>query len=100
MLTLVLWNFVDPLFSVASFPLLMNMCRAKVQGSQFTAYMALINFSGILGGYAVGWAQTVIKIYWLGLVCGILILIALIYLQFKNKAMLAFSSNFENKDRL
>lgn len=82
---LILWNFADPLFSVATFPLLMNMCRLKVQGSQFTAYMALINFSGIVGGYAIGWAQTFVKVYWLGLFSGIVIITALIYLQIKNK---------------
>lgn len=82
---LILWNFADPLFSVATFPLLMNMCRVKVQGSQFTAYMALINFSGIVGGYAIGWAQTFVKVYWLGLFSGIIIIIALIHLQIKNR---------------
>jgi hypothetical protein len=45
----------------------------------------LINFSGIIGGYAVGWVQTYVKVYWLGLFSGIIIILALIYLQIKIK---------------
>ncbi|MCD9856747.1 MFS transporter [Epilithonimonas sp. JDS] len=82
---LILWNFVDPLFSVAAFPLLMNMCRDRIQGSQFTAYMALINFSGILGTYTVGWAQILAEIYWFGLICGVLITLAAIYMRLTYK---------------
>jgi len=82
---LILWNFVDPLFSVAAFPLLMNMCRDRIQGSQFTAYMALINFSGILGTYTVGWTQTLAEIYWFGLICGVFITLAAIYIRLTYK---------------
>lgn len=83
--SLVLWNFVDPLISVAAFPLLMNMCREKIQGSQFTAYMALINFIGIAGTYFVGWANKFTKVYWFGIFFGIVILLAALYLHTRKK---------------
>lgn len=83
--SLVLWNFVDPLISVAAFPLLMNMCRKKIEGSQFTAYMALINFIGIAGTYFVGWANKFTKVYWIGIVFGVVILLAALFLHTRKK---------------
>lgn len=52
---LLFWNLADPLLSVCSFPLLMAICDKKVSGSQFTAYMALINLADVLGALVSGW---------------------------------------------
>ncbi len=49
-------NLIDPFMSVAALPLLMNLCDKRVAGSQFTAYMALINFGDALGAKINGWA--------------------------------------------
>ncbi|RYE22119.1 MAG: MFS transporter [Sphingobacteriaceae bacterium] len=76
---LVIWNFADPLFSVAAFPILMKMCSKQVEGSQFTAYMALVNFCDILGSYVTGWLLHITLAPVIGLCCG-LILTSLIYL--------------------
>lgn len=74
---LVLWNFVDPMFSVASFPILMSLCLEKVEGSQFTAYMAMLNLCDVSGSYITGWSLNVVSAPVLGFLCGI-IMIALI----------------------
>lgn len=78
---LILWNFVDPLFSVACFPILMSLCRPQVEGSQFTAYMAFLNFCDIIGSYVTGWALNWVQAPWLGLLCSGLILGSVIALQ-------------------
>ncbi|MBE7173061.1 MAG: MFS transporter [Williamsia sp.] len=78
---LILWNFVDPLFSVACFPILMSLCRPLVEGSQFTAYMAFINFCDVIGSYVSGWALNWVKAPLLGLLCAGLILGSVIALQ-------------------
>ena len=80
---LILWNFADPMFSVAAFPILMALCRPQVEGSQFTAYMAFINFCSIIGSYIAGWALTIIAAPWLGLTCGIIITAAAAFIQVK-----------------
>ena len=78
---LILWNFVDPLFSVSCFPILMALCRPLVEGSQFTAYMAFINFCDVLGSYITGWALNWIPAPWIGVLCGALILGSVITMQ-------------------
>lgn len=77
---LLLWNFADPLLSVTSFPILMSLCRHDVEGSQFTAYMALINFCDVMGSYISGWALRVIAAPVLGFTCGICLLAAFLFL--------------------
>ena len=72
---LVLWNFADPLFSVASFPVLMSMCDQEVEGSQFTAYMAIINFCDVAGSYVTGWALTLFPAPIIGFTCGVMMLL-------------------------
>jgi len=81
---LLLWSFADPLFSVAAFPVIMNMCSEHIEGSQFTAYMAFINFCDVLGSYFTGWALHLIAAPVLGFSCGIIILGA-IFIVYKNK---------------
>jgi len=75
---LVLWNFADPMFSVAAMPVLMLLCREKVEGSQFTAYMALVNFCDVIGSYLSGWAMTFTSAAVIGLTCGGVILLLII----------------------
>jgi len=77
---LLLWNFADPLLSVAAFPLLMGLCRHDVEGSQFTAYMALINFCDVAGSFISGWALRVIQAPVLGFICGACLLAAVVFL--------------------
>lgn len=71
---LVFWNLADPLFSVAAMPLLMALCIDKVEGSQFTTYMALVNFCDVLGSYLSGWALAIIPAPVLGIACGVVLL--------------------------
>ncbi len=80
---LILWNFADPMMSVSAFPILMALCRPQVEGSQFTAYMAFINFCDVIGSYVTGWALLVIPAPWLGLICGLIVtlLAAFLYIQ-------------------
>lgn len=70
---LIIWNFADPMFSVASFPLLMALCRSQVEGSQFMGYLAFLNFCDVMGSYISGWALLVVPAPWLGLACGAII---------------------------
>ncbi|WP_374950840.1 MFS transporter [Mucilaginibacter sp.] len=76
---LMLWNFADPMFSVAAMPMLMALCRKKVEGSQFTAYMAMVNFCDVLGSYISGWAMTYISAPVIGMTCGCIIFIVVAY---------------------
>lgn len=80
---LILWNFADPMFSVAAFPILMSLCRQQVEGSQFTAYMAFINLCDVVGSYVTGWALTLIAAPWLGLSCGITVIAAVTFIQLR-----------------
>lgn len=74
---LVLWTLMDPLFSVASMPLLMSLCRRPVEGSQFTTYMALVNLCDIAGAYTSGQAQMHLNAPTIGLLCGGVMALAL-----------------------
>ena len=67
---LVLWYTADPGFSVAAMPVLMTLCRKGVEGSQFTAYMALVNLADVAGNYVAGYALTVTSAPVIGLACG------------------------------
>jgi PAT family beta-lactamase induction signal transducer AmpG len=77
---LLFWNLADPLLSVTSFPLLMALCRHDVEGSQFTAYMALINLCDVAGSFISGWGMRVISAPVLGFSCGLGLLTALVFL--------------------
>lgn len=92
---LLLWNFADPMFSVAAMPVLMALCREKVEGSQFTAYMAMVNFCDVMGAYISGWAMTVTTAPVLGLICGSLIL-AIVMIQVVKKVT-SSTSDFISK---
>ncbi len=82
---LLIWTLADPLFSVAAFPVIMNLCSEHIEGSQFTSYMALINFCDVAGSYFTGWALQVIAAPVLGFACGVIIL-ASIYLLYNARA--------------
>jgi len=75
---LIAWSMMDPGFSVASMPVLMALCRKQVEGSQFTTYMALVNLADILGAYVSGQAQMHLSAPTIGLICGGLVLTALL----------------------
>lgn len=72
---LLFWNIADPLFSIAAFPILMTLCKEYTAGSQFTAYMAFINLSEVIGAYLSGWALLYVPAPVLGFSCGIVLLI-------------------------
>ena len=74
---IVLTNLIDPFMSVAALPLLMNLCDARVAGSQFTAYMALINFGDVLGAKITGWALEWTTAPVVGMACAGIVLLAL-----------------------
>ena len=77
---LLLWNLADPLLSVTIFPILMALCIKRVEGSQFTAYLAMINLCDVLGSYVTGWSLNVISAPVLGLTCGLILLVMLLFL--------------------
>ena len=81
---LVLWNLADPLLSVTVFPILMGLCWAKVEGSQFTAYLALINLCDVIGSYVTGWGVIIIPAPVLGLSCGLIIFGMMVLLKYKH----------------
>ena len=74
---ILLTNLIDPFMSVAALPLLMNLCDDRVAGSQFTTYMALINFGDVLGAKINGWALELTTAPVLGLTCATVVLLAL-----------------------
>ena len=73
---LVVWYAFDPLLSVAAMPALMALCRPGVEGSQFTAYMALVNLCDVLGSYLAGQALGVASGPTLAAACGLVVLLA------------------------
>ncbi len=73
---LVLWYMIESVFSVAAMPVLMAVCRKGVEGSQFTTYMALVNFIDVAGSYLSGQAMTWVKAPVIGLGSGALVLLA------------------------
>ncbi|WP_324676280.1 MFS transporter [Hymenobacter sp. GOD-10R] len=78
---LLLTNMADPCFSVAALPALMALCQAKVEGSQFTTYMALVNFCDVLSAKINGWALTVTTAPVLGVACGATVLLLVVVLR-------------------
>lgn len=92
---LLLWSLADPLFSVAAFPVLMNLCADHIEGSQFTAYMALINFCDVVGSYFTGWALHVVAAPLLGFACGVIILTA-IFMLYRNQRQKLLYARLEN----
>lgn len=74
---LVVWHMMDPSLSVVAIPILMALCRPDVEGSQFTTYMALINFSDIMGAYISGHAQTYLSAPTIGVILGGIVVLAL-----------------------
>jgi len=73
---LVALNLIDPFMSVAALPLLMNLCDKRVAGSQFTAYMALINFGDVLGAKINGWALSFTTAPMVGVGCAAIVLLS------------------------
>jgi PAT family beta-lactamase induction signal transducer AmpG len=80
-LALVLWNLADPLLSVAVFPILMGLCLKKIEGSQFTTYLAIINLCDVFGSYVTGWSLNITSAPVLGLLCGLCLLGVLIFIK-------------------
>ncbi len=82
---ILLYNMADPVFSVAAMPVLMALCLARVEGSQFTTYMALVNLSDVMGAYLSGWGMSVTTGPVIGVVCGVVLLIALFAMRDRHK---------------
>lgn len=81
---LILWNLADPLLSVTIFPILMGLCLKKVEGSQFTTYLALINLCDVIGSYVTGWSLGAVSAPVLGLSCGLFMLLLLLLIKNNN----------------
>jgi PAT family beta-lactamase induction signal transducer AmpG len=81
---LVLWNLADPLLSVTIFPILMGLCIKKVEGSQFTTYLALINLCDVLGSCVTGWSLTQISAPTLSLICAGSLFTFLLIIKLRN----------------
>ena len=80
----VLYYMLDPLVSVAAMPILMALCRRDVEGSQFTAYMALVNLCDVAGSFVSGHLQTWVSAPVIGFMGGIIILVARFMVQRPN----------------
>ena len=78
---LVLISLADPLISLAAMPLLMAYCRPKIEGSQFTTYMALVNLCTVAASYLNGWLLQLTTAPIIGFGCGLVLvgLVAAIY---------------------
>jgi len=74
-------SLADPLLSIAAMPLLMAFCRPRIEGSQFTTYMALVNLCGVTASYLNGWLLDVTTAPIIGLVCGALVLVLVVVLH-------------------
>ncbi len=74
---LIVWYVFDPGFSVACMPVLMGLCRKGVEGSQFTAYMALVNLAGAGGALVSGKAQESFLAPTIGLATGLVLVAAI-----------------------
>lgn len=83
-----IWSMADPIYSVAAFPILMTLCKPTIEGSQFTAYMSVINLCYIGGAYVSGWALRLFPAPVWGFACG-LILMLCFYLLRNQKQQLA-----------
>ncbi|GGE97973.1 hypothetical protein [Hymenobacter cavernae] len=75
----------DPCFSVAALPALMALCQAKIEGSQFTTYMALVNFCDVLSAKINGWALSFTTAPVLGLVSGAVVVLMIVLLRHVSK---------------
>lgn len=73
---LAVWYTFDPILSVAAMPALMALCRPGVEGSQFTAYMALVNLCDVAGSYLAGLALGVAGAPAITAACGLAVLAA------------------------
>ena len=71
---LVVMSLADPMLSVAAMPLLMAFCRPRIEGSQFTTYMALVNLCGVASSYLNGWLLELTTAPVIGLGSGVLLL--------------------------
>ena len=78
---LILISLADPLISLAAMPLLMSYCRPKIEGSQFTTYMALVNLCTVAASYLNGWLLQLTTAPVIGFCCGLVLagLVAAIY---------------------
>lgn len=70
---LVVMYLADPLLSAAAMPLLMNFCRPRIEGSQFTTYMALVNLCTVTASYLNGWLLELTTAPVIGFSCGLLV---------------------------
>lgn len=83
-----IWSMADPFYSVAAFPILMTLCKPTIEGSQFTAYMSMINLCYIGGAYVSGWAVQLFPAPVWGFTCGLVLLLC-VYLLRKQKQQAA-----------
>lgn len=88
---IILYSLADPMFSVAAMPVLMALCLKKVEASQFTTYMAIVNLCDVLGAYISGWGMTYTTAPVIGFICGVAILAALIVKRLTRKRTIAKS---------
>lgn len=76
---LVVRKTLEPLFSIAALPVLMNLCRPQVGGAQFAFYMALSNQADVAGIYLSGLLHPQYSSWVIGLGCGLAMLIDWLY---------------------
>ncbi|QQL49605.1 MFS transporter [Mucilaginibacter ginkgonis] len=74
---MLIYSLADPMYSIAAIPVLMALCLKKVEASQFTTYMAVVNLCDVLGAYISGLAMRVTTAPVIGVTCGLVISTAL-----------------------
>lgn len=79
---LVVIGLADPLLSIAAMPLLMAYCRPRIEGSQFTTYMALVNLCTVAASYLNGWLLEITTAPIIGLGCGLLLTCLVLALRY------------------
>ncbi|MBO0948934.1 MFS transporter [Fibrella forsythiae] len=89
----IIWNMMDPSLSVAAIPIIMSLCRTDVEGSQFTAYMAMINLADVVGAFLSGHAQRVATAPTIGLFSTAMVACSLLWITYLSRKQTTLPQN-------
>jgi PAT family beta-lactamase induction signal transducer AmpG len=96
-ITFTLWEqFLIAFFTVAVFALCMSVSWSVVAGTQFTAYMAMLNVSTAIGSKMAGWVED-LDYRVIYVIAGFVQLISLLFLAFINPKQSQQYFDFGNK---
>ncbi|MEZ0541632.1 MFS transporter [Fibrella arboris] len=89
----IIWNMMDPTLSVAALPIIMSLCRADVEGSQFTAYMALVNLADVVGAVVSGHAQRFTTAPVIGLCSAFIVACSFIWITYLDRKQVGIATH-------